>query len=228
MIERIEISGFKSIRHVDIRLGDVNVFVGPHGSGKTNLLEAVRVSGNRFHSGSEEDSLWDLRANCPEDFNVAHYGIRVRESLTSFRIYRWQNEPFLSRGLLALQQNPGKQDALEEVLELLGLGELPSTKASLERMIDRESSGNLHVLFMMAMVLAPISPFFGVDGFDSGMHPDRARDFLELVSYWAVIFDVQLMLTWNGVPPKTDSFRRPINLFHLDRLRNGYTRIRPD
>ncbi|MBP7999619.1 MAG: AAA family ATPase [Chloroflexi bacterium] len=44
MLTKISIQSFKSIHHIqDLELGQVNVFVGANGSGKSNLLEAVGV-----------------------------------------------------------------------------------------------------------------------------------------------------------------------------------------
>jgi len=41
MLTRITVQGFKSLQDVEVELGQVNVFVGANGSGKSNLLEAV-------------------------------------------------------------------------------------------------------------------------------------------------------------------------------------------
>ena len=43
MIDRIVIENFKSLRRVDLRLGRLNLFVGTNASGKSNLLDALRV-----------------------------------------------------------------------------------------------------------------------------------------------------------------------------------------
>src|SRR5208282_2658501 len=40
---KVAISAFKSLAHVEIELGQLNVFVGANGSGKSNLLEAIGV-----------------------------------------------------------------------------------------------------------------------------------------------------------------------------------------
>ena len=45
MLTRITVQGFKSLQDVEIELGQVNVFVGANGSGKSNLLEAVGLLG---------------------------------------------------------------------------------------------------------------------------------------------------------------------------------------
>ena len=43
-ISRIEIENFRSIRHLVINLGDTTVFVGPNNSGKTAILDALRIA----------------------------------------------------------------------------------------------------------------------------------------------------------------------------------------
>lgn len=43
MIDRIIIENFKTLRRVDLSLGPMNLFVGANGSGKSNLLDALRV-----------------------------------------------------------------------------------------------------------------------------------------------------------------------------------------
>ena len=44
-IQKIEIRSFKSIEKLELELGQLNVFVGANGSGKSNLLEAIGVLG---------------------------------------------------------------------------------------------------------------------------------------------------------------------------------------
>ena len=43
MITKIEIRSFKSIEHAEIELGQLNVFVGTNGSGKSNILEGFHT-----------------------------------------------------------------------------------------------------------------------------------------------------------------------------------------
>jgi predicted ATPase len=45
MLRNIRIQGFKSAASANLELGRFNVFVGPNGSGKTNLLEAIGMLG---------------------------------------------------------------------------------------------------------------------------------------------------------------------------------------
>ena len=55
MLTRLEIHRVRNIRHIALRdLGQVNVFSGPNGSGKTSILEAVHILGmaRSFRSAS--------------------------------------------------------------------------------------------------------------------------------------------------------------------------------
>ncbi|MEE8389308.1 MAG: AAA family ATPase [Anaerolineae bacterium] len=65
MLTRIIVQGFKSLQNVQIELGQVNVFIGANGSGKTNLLEAVG-----FLSAS-------VRHSCVDDQELLRRGIRL-------------------------------------------------------------------------------------------------------------------------------------------------------
>ena len=43
-ITRLRVENFRSIKLIDIELGGTTVFVGPNDSGKTAILEAVRIA----------------------------------------------------------------------------------------------------------------------------------------------------------------------------------------
>src|SRR5208283_626274 len=57
MITRVTVKSFKSLESVEIELGQVNVFMGANGSGKSNLLEAVSVLGAAASGRVDEESL---------------------------------------------------------------------------------------------------------------------------------------------------------------------------
>lgn len=42
-ISRLRIENFRSIRHLDVELGDTTVFIGPNNAGKTAILDALRI-----------------------------------------------------------------------------------------------------------------------------------------------------------------------------------------
>lgn len=53
MIEKASFRNFKSLRHVDVDLERMTVFVGPNGSGKTSVLEGLRVLSPAFNSDTK-------------------------------------------------------------------------------------------------------------------------------------------------------------------------------
>ncbi|MGH9759404.1 MAG: AAA family ATPase [Blastocatellia bacterium] len=57
MITKLTVEGFKSLESVTVDLGQVNVFIGANGSGKSNLLEAVGVAGAAAFGRVDDESL---------------------------------------------------------------------------------------------------------------------------------------------------------------------------
>ncbi|MYF19867.1 MAG: AAA family ATPase [Synechococcus sp. SB0677_bin_5] len=57
VIERFSVKTFKSLEEVTIELGQVNVFVGASGSGKSNLLEALGVLSAAANGKVDEQAL---------------------------------------------------------------------------------------------------------------------------------------------------------------------------
>src|SRR5438132_7291795 len=57
MITRITVRSFKSLESVTVDLGQVNVFIGANGSGKSNLLEAMGVLGAAASGRVDDESL---------------------------------------------------------------------------------------------------------------------------------------------------------------------------
>jgi len=46
MLNRVRVDGFKSIRHLDLELGSLNVLIGANGSGKSNFVEVFELLQN--------------------------------------------------------------------------------------------------------------------------------------------------------------------------------------
>ena len=57
MIERLSVKTFKSLEDVTVQLGQVNVFIGANGSGKSNLLEALGVLSAAANGKVDEQAL---------------------------------------------------------------------------------------------------------------------------------------------------------------------------
>lgn len=57
MIERVEITDFKSIKSMDIHLGKINLFLGANGAGKSNILEALGIISAAVYGIVDDESL---------------------------------------------------------------------------------------------------------------------------------------------------------------------------
>ncbi|MEK6285882.1 MAG: AAA family ATPase [Acidobacteriota bacterium] len=57
MITKLTVESFKSLASVEVELGQVNVFIGANGSGKSNLLEALGVLGAAASGRVDDESL---------------------------------------------------------------------------------------------------------------------------------------------------------------------------
>lgn len=57
MITKFRVESFKSLESLEVELGQVNVFVGANGSGKSNLLEAVGVLSAASFGRVDDESL---------------------------------------------------------------------------------------------------------------------------------------------------------------------------
>jgi AAA15 family ATPase/GTPase len=57
MIKKIHIQNFKSIVDLELELGNLNVFIGENGAGKTNILEGITFSGGAFKNRFSEEYL---------------------------------------------------------------------------------------------------------------------------------------------------------------------------
>ncbi len=81
MIDRLVIENFKSLRRVDLALGRMNLLVGANGSGKSNLLDALRVL-QGIGSGFTISEILDGKPKSAT--SVAWEGIRGGSSLACF------------------------------------------------------------------------------------------------------------------------------------------------
>ncbi len=84
MIRSVRIQGFKSLADVRVDLGRFNVFVGPNGCGKTNLLEAIGVVGCAA-AGRVDDSafIWrGVRPGLPALFKTAFHRQKIRRLIS--------------------------------------------------------------------------------------------------------------------------------------------------
>src|SRR5262245_22242511 len=67
MITKFTVECFKSIERADLDLGNVSVFIGANGSGKSNLMEAVSIIAAAASGKVDQESL--VRRGCrPKGF----------------------------------------------------------------------------------------------------------------------------------------------------------------
>jgi predicted ATPase len=62
MITKFKVHCFKSIENAELDLGNINVFIGANGSGKSNLLEALGVLAAAAYGRVDQESL--IRRGC--------------------------------------------------------------------------------------------------------------------------------------------------------------------
>lgn len=85
MLTQITVQGFKSLPNVeDLALGQVNVFIGANGSGKTNLLEAIGVLGAAASGRVDDISLSrrGVRLGGPAQYKTSLKDRRYRATIT--------------------------------------------------------------------------------------------------------------------------------------------------
>jgi len=104
MITNFSVKNFKSIKHLELDLGRVNVFIGANGSGKSNILEAFA-----FLSASESNKIYNedlirkgVRVAKPslttsafagsKEEHKLHFSIKIAESISDFSIIPEEND----------------------------------------------------------------------------------------------------------------------------------------
>lgn len=82
MINKISIESFKSLENVKVELGNLNVFVGANGSGKSNLLEAIGVLSAAADGKVTDQTLLQrgVRPGVPKLYKSAFPTTNVRQS----------------------------------------------------------------------------------------------------------------------------------------------------
>jgi len=81
-IERIEIEGFRSLKHVVWEPSNLNVLIGPNGSGKSNVLDALKLL-SAAASGSFEELISKWRGFRPLTWNYACGPISCKMAYTT-------------------------------------------------------------------------------------------------------------------------------------------------
>ncbi len=66
MIRRIEALNYRSLRDVDVSIGNFEILVGPNGSGKSSLLDVIAILGDILRAGPSRAILGDPRLGIPQ------------------------------------------------------------------------------------------------------------------------------------------------------------------
>jgi len=79
VLTRIKISGFKSLNKLEVVPGQVNVFIGANGSGKSNILEAIGLLGAAASGRVDDNSLLrrGVRPGIPALYKTSLRGTRL-------------------------------------------------------------------------------------------------------------------------------------------------------
>ena len=82
MLQKFEVSGFKSLRNAKLDFGRVNIFIGGNGSGKSNILEALGVLSAALKDISDiELQRRGVRLSVPTLFKSAFKNTKLRSTL---------------------------------------------------------------------------------------------------------------------------------------------------
>jgi predicted ATPase len=106
-MERLQISGYKSIKNLDLKLEPINILIGANGSGKSNLLSFFEFLKNIYRENLREYVA--LRGNTDK---FLHKGIKITTEITA-KLYFPPND-------YAFTLKKGAEDAFIFVKEGLG------------------------------------------------------------------------------------------------------------
>ena len=70
---RIKIENFKSIKHCDISLSELNLFLGENGTGKTSILEAIYYFYQNLTEANINDSIFDENNRFSNEARITLY-----------------------------------------------------------------------------------------------------------------------------------------------------------
>jgi predicted ATPase len=75
MIRRVFVDGYKSLRNVELELGELTVIHGPNAVGKSNLFDVLKLLSHIVRSRSLQEAFKDHRGDPLEAFDLSEGGI---------------------------------------------------------------------------------------------------------------------------------------------------------
>src|SRR6516165_6344997 len=92
-ITRLRIENFRSIKFIDIELGETTVFIGPNNAGKTAILDAVRIAlTRRWGQRGTGFTEYDVHLARENDDPKASPGIVIDERAEEAAPNEWPDE----------------------------------------------------------------------------------------------------------------------------------------
>ena len=166
-ISRIEINNFRSIRHLVVDLGDTTVFIGPNNSGKTAILDAIRIAltrrwGPRGAGFSEYDVHMADDASDPK----ASSGVSIELKSEERKPGEWPKSIATNlEGIMQLDRETQcnsislrvecrwseTTDSFEPTWEFLGPDHEPMTEPNVRRNILEQFSRYLPIFYLGAL-----------------------------------------------------------------------------
>jgi energy-coupling factor transporter ATP-binding protein EcfA2 len=219
MITKVVVRSFKSLENVEIELGNLNVFVGANGSGKSNLLEAIGVLSAAADGKVNDQTLLQrgVRPGVPKLYKTAfpgkqpsfisftghsadsHYDVSLNNPLNDpTPAWRFKHE-LLEQGQTRLasrgpnsRDNPNKENGLA-ALKAVELKENDSALALMRRLQGFVIySPTTPVLRGIAIETQPRQPL----GLSGGRLPEAIRELQKGLSRGAEI-------DWLGIQLRT-------------------------
>lgn len=190
MIKKLVVRSFKTLENVEVELGQVNVFIGANGSGKSNLLEAIGVLSAAASGKVDDLSLLQrgVRPGVPKLYKSSFKGA--------------QNSQHIFFG--AESENCKYEASLRNPLE----NPLPAWRYKFERL----DSNSIKVFGRSpAMKAYRPDPEQGMAALYSVKDdvPQSARDFLKLLQNFVIYSPTTAVL--RGISPETQP-RNPVGL----------------
>ena len=132
-LQRIKIENYKSIKHCDISVSELNLLIGGNGTGKTNVLEAVDYFYNNISSTNIKENIYDFNnqySNCVKIalfFDLEHFvRIAKRNTDSAFRFLDETRDQIkysnYYKSILALTKKSKGNIFLVELTQIKGKG----------------------------------------------------------------------------------------------------------
>ena len=198
-IRRLTVGGFKSLHAVDVELGQVNVFIGANGAGKSNLLEAIGLLGAAVGGRVDDQALLrrGVRPGVPALYKSAFKSRSVppkislyAHAVTGVSYHAYITNPLFDPQPFWIFGNETIRDADESKVASRG----PRGNASVGRQrLELENHGSVAALTRADRET-----------------PAAIRDFLDGLADYAIFSPVTPVL--RGIAPDTAP-RAPVGLF---------------